>query len=55
MKKLLLLSIIFATIAVPARAAKIKNPRVGIRKAIRNMVIFDVIYVVAVLLVWPRL
>ena len=55
MKKLVLLSIIFATIAIPARAARMKNPRVGIKKALRNMVLFNLFYLFAVLYIWPRL
>jgi len=45
MSKLLLLSIIFASIALPARAARIKNPRLGFRKVVIYMLIFDAFYV----------
>lgn len=44
MKKLFLLSIIFATIAIPAHAAKHRNPRLGLKRALWHMVLFDVFY-----------
>lgn len=46
MQKLLLLSIVFATIAVPAYAARIKNPRLGFRKCVIYMLIFYAFYLV---------
>ncbi len=45
--KIIELSIIIALIAIPARAARQKNPRLGLRKMIINMVIFEVFYVLA--------
>jgi hypothetical protein len=45
MSKLIELSIIIALIAIPARAARQKNPRLGLRKMIINMLIFEVFYV----------
>ena len=38
MKKLLLLSVIFATVAIPVRAARLPNPRQGFKKALWHMV-----------------
>jgi hypothetical protein len=55
MKKLLLLSVIIATIVIPARAARMKNPRQGLKKALLQMVVFDLVYVFLVLFVWHRL
>lgn len=46
MSKLLLLSIIFASIALPARAARIKNARLGFRKFVIYMLVFDAFYVI---------
>ena len=46
MSKLLLLSIIFASIALPARAARIKDPRLGFRKVVIYMLLFDAFYLV---------
>ena len=53
--KFVLLSIMIMSILIPARAAAEKNPRVGLRKAIRNMTIFNLIYVLAVVFLYPRL
>ena len=46
MQKLLLLSIIFGTIALPARAARIKSPTTGFRKVVIYMLLFDAFYFV---------
>ena len=46
MQKLLLLSIIFGTIALPARAARIKSPTAGFRKVVIYMLLFDAFYFV---------
>ncbi len=54
MKKLILLSMIFAMMSLPARAARIKDARAGFKKAIIQMAIFDVIYLFLLLYVWPR-
>jgi hypothetical protein len=45
--KLIELSIIIAMIALPARAARQKDPRLGLRKLIINMLIFEVCYLLA--------
>jgi hypothetical protein len=55
MKKLLLLSILVASIVIPARAARAKNPRAGLKKALVNMMIFNAIYLFALLYVYNRL
>jgi hypothetical protein len=55
MAKLLLLSIILGTIAVPARAAREQNPRIGLRKALRGLALLNFIYLLALMLVWHRL
>lgn len=47
MAKLILLSLLFAMIAIPARAAREKNPRKGLRKAIVQIVIFEGLYLLA--------
>lgn len=44
MSKFFLISILIASIAVPARAARAKNPREGLRKALLHTVIFNAIY-----------
>jgi len=55
MKKLLLLSIMFASVALPARAATAKNPRAGLKKALVNMMVFNAVYLFALLYVYGRL
>ena len=55
MKKLVLLSIVLASIAIPARMARMKNGQAALRKALVHMLLFDVVYVVLLLYVWPRL
>jgi len=55
LKKLLLMSVIFASIALPARAAKMKNGKQGLKKALIQTLIFDAIYVFLITQVWFRL
>ena len=55
MKKLLLLSVIIASIVIPARAAKIKNPRLALKKTLVQMAIADAIYACFLIFVWHRL
>jgi hypothetical protein len=55
MWKVFLLSVIIGTIAIPARMSRIKNPRLGLRKAITYMVAFYAVYYFALLLVYGRL
>jgi hypothetical protein len=54
MSKLVLLSIVIAMIALPARAAGIANPRAGLRKVIIWIVIFDLLYVLGLLFLFGR-
>jgi hypothetical protein len=55
LKKLILLSLIIASIAIPARAARAKNPRQGLRKMIIQMAVFDLIYLILITVVWVRM
>lgn len=55
MSKLILLSIVIATIAVPARAANHPNPRLGLRKAIIWMLYFELFYVFALMFLFGRI
>jgi hypothetical protein len=54
MSKLILISMIFATIAIPARAARQKNPGKGLKAAIIQTLIFDVFYAFALVFLWGR-
>ncbi len=47
MAKLIELSIIIATIAIPAFAARYKDPAYGLRRMIIMMLIFEAFYVFA--------
>lgn len=44
MAKLLLLSFVFATVAIPVRASADKNPKRGFRRAMKGMVLFNLFY-----------
>jgi hypothetical protein len=53
--KLFLLSIIFATIALPARAARIKNSRVGLKRTVVSLALFNLFYVLGLVYLYHRL
>jgi len=53
--KLILLSIIFMTVALPARAARQKNPRAGLRKAVITLVLFNLVYLFSLRFLWGRI
>jgi hypothetical protein len=55
LKKLILLSVIIASIVIPARAARMKNGQKALKKALIQMVIFDFIYVILITQVWFRM
>lgn len=54
-KKLIIFSIILASIAIPAHAARTANAPAGLRKALIRMLIFEAIYVLLLTQVWTRL
>jgi hypothetical protein len=47
MSKSILLSVVLAIIVVPVWAAKEKNPRVGLKKALTYLVVFNLCYMLA--------
>jgi hypothetical protein len=55
MSKALLLSIMIATIFLPAVAAKEKNPKKGLRKAIIYMLVFNAFYLFGLLFLYGRI
>lgn len=55
MKKLILLSVIIAAIAIPARASKMKDGRAGLKKTLVQAVIFNIIYLILITQVWFKL
>ena len=55
MAQLLLLSILIATVVIPAKAAREKNPRKGLRKAILYVAIYNAVYLFLLMFVYGRL
>ncbi len=55
MKKLILLSVIIAAIAIPARAARVKDARAGLKKTLVQAAIFNFIYLILITMVWFKL
>ncbi len=53
--KLLLASLLIATVALPMRAARARSARRGLRTAVFWMLAFNLIYLFAVRVVYPRL
>jgi len=54
-KKLILLSVIIAGIVVPARLARSKDGREGLKKTLIQMAIFEFIYMILITIVWFRM
>jgi hypothetical protein len=55
MAKLLLMSVMFATAIIPAVAAADPLPKRGLARAIRRMLLFNLLYALAVIFVYPRI
>ena len=55
MKKLILLSVIIASVVIPARAARAKSGRDGLKKTVVQIALFEIVYVVLVTQVWFRM
>jgi len=53
--KLLLLSVVIALIVVPLLAGRDRNPRRGLHKTLLFMLVFNVLYLLAVRFIYPRL
>jgi hypothetical protein len=54
-QKLTLMSVIFAAIIIAARAARLKNPQAGLKKALVQVVIYNLFYVFLLMYVVGRL
>lgn len=54
MSKLILISVLLATIALPAVAARDTNPRRGLRRTIKYMAIFYAFYLFGLLFLYGR-
>jgi hypothetical protein len=55
MQKLLLMSILAATVVFPMVAARNPRPIVGLRRALAGFALFEAFYLIAVLYLYPRL
>jgi len=49
------MSVIFASIVIPARAARMKSPAAGLRTVVKQVLIFNLIYLFMLLFVVGRL
>jgi hypothetical protein len=54
-KKLILLSVIIASVVVAARAARAKNAREGLKKTLIQIALCEIVYVILVTQVWFRM
>jgi hypothetical protein len=54
-KKLILLSVIIVSVVAPVRAARADSGHEGLKKALIQTAIFDLIYVVLLTQVWFRM
>ncbi|HYQ03502.1 MAG TPA: hypothetical protein VER96_32730 [Polyangiaceae bacterium] len=54
MSKLILISVVFATIAIPAFAARDAVPKNGLKKAISYTLFFHAFYAFALIYLWGR-
>lgn len=55
MKKLILLSVIIASVAIAARNARMKNGPKALKKTLIQTIIFNFIYVILITQVWFRM
>jgi hypothetical protein len=53
--KLLLVSILIAAIAIPIRAARARGARLGLRQAVFWLLAFNLFYLFAVRVIYPRI
>jgi hypothetical protein len=56
MQKALLISIVAATLIIPMWAARGRgSARLGLRKTMTYMMVFNIVYLLAVMFIFPRL
>jgi hypothetical protein len=53
--KLILVSILIATVAVPLQTSKTPSAVLGLRRMVLTLLAFEVLYLAALLFVYPRL
>jgi hypothetical protein len=49
------MSVVFATVAIPAVTARMKDPRRGLVIALTSMAMFNLFYWFGLFVIWPRL
>ena len=54
MSKLILLSILIALIAIPTIASRNPDPRLGLRRATFQVLIFEAVYAFSLIYLWGR-
>jgi len=54
MSKLILMSIVIAIVVIPVRVSRDPDPRKGIRKLVKHMLLFELFYLFAVRFLWGR-
>ena len=55
MYKLLLMSVLFAPAVIPALQARDAKPKRGLKRAVGGMLLFNVVYMLAVIFVYPHI
>lgn len=55
MVKLLLMSLIIANVAIPAKMAGTKNPRKGLRRTVVGMLMFNAFYLFFLVFMYHRM
>jgi hypothetical protein len=55
MQKVILISILFANVVIPLLAARERSAKRGLKKTLVYMVAFNVIYLLALMFIYPRL
>ncbi len=55
MQKLILLSIVLANVAIPIWASRERGARRGLKKMLIAMIVFNVVYLLALIVIYPRL
>ena len=55
MQKLILISIVLANVAIPIWASRERGARRGLKKMLVAMVLFNLAYLLALIVIYPRL
>ncbi len=55
MQKVLLMSVLFAQVLIPILASRRQNLRAGLGRALIGVLAFNVLYLAALLIIYPRL